>query len=332
MDRPGPTHGSGLTSPGELVPGPAGALVRDLLARCSFPPAEAPVVCAVSGGADSLALMVLAVSAGCQVTAVHVDHGLRQGSADEAQVVAAAAARFGAGFRSETVEVGPGPNLEARARAARYAVLPTDVLTGHTADDQAETVLLHLLRGAGLTGLSALTADRRRPIVGLRRSETVQLCDLLGLDPVIDPSNQDPAFRRNRVRHELLPLASDVAARDLVPLLTRQAHLLAEVDDLLSELAGDIDPTSAKALCTAPPALARVAIRSWLSGAGVGDGYAVDAAAVERVLAVACGDAVGTEVAGGWRVSRSAGRLALTPPSDARDGTASRRCKDARHG
>ena len=99
-------------------------LVADLLARCSFPPAGAVATCAVSGGADSLSLLVLAVAAGCEVTAVHVDHGLRDGSAAEAGVVADLAARVGAGFRSERVSVAPGPNLEARARAARYGVLP----------------------------------------------------------------------------------------------------------------------------------------------------------------------------------------------------------------
>src|SRR5205085_1693216 len=121
---------------------PSGA-VAGLLDRCWFPPAGSEVTCAVSGGPDSLALLVLAVHAGCSVTAVHVDHGLRAGSDAEADVVAAAAHRFGARFRAERVAVGAGPNLEARARAARYRMLPSDVLTGHTADDQAETVLLN---------------------------------------------------------------------------------------------------------------------------------------------------------------------------------------------
>ena len=133
--------------------------VAALLARCSFPPAGTAVDCAVSGGADSLALLVLAVAAGCSVTAIHVDHGLREGSAGEADVVAAAAARFGARFRAERVDVASGPNLEARARAARYAVLPADVLLGHTADDQAETILINLLRGAGVGGLTGMRRD-----------------------------------------------------------------------------------------------------------------------------------------------------------------------------
>src|SRR3954452_4130299 len=94
-----------------------------LLPRTTFPSPGTAVTCAVSGGADSLALLVLACAAGCRVTAVHVDHGLRQGSDREAEVVAEAARRVGAGFRSERVEVGHGPNLEARARAARFSVL-----------------------------------------------------------------------------------------------------------------------------------------------------------------------------------------------------------------
>ncbi|HEY2435791.1 MAG TPA: ATP-binding protein, partial [Solirubrobacteraceae bacterium] len=108
-----------------------------LLPRATFPSAGTEVTCAVSGGADSLALLVLACAAGCRVTAVHVDHGLRPGSAAEADVVAAAALRFGADFRAEKAHVDAGPNLEARARRARFALLPPEVLTGHTADDQA---------------------------------------------------------------------------------------------------------------------------------------------------------------------------------------------------
>ena len=109
----------------------------------------------MSGGADSLALLVLARAAGCAVTAVHVDHGLRAGSAREADVVRDAAARFDAAFRLVQVAVAPGPNLEARAREARYAALPPGVLTGHTLDDRAETMVLNRLRGAGPDGMAA---------------------------------------------------------------------------------------------------------------------------------------------------------------------------------
>ncbi len=263
----------------------------------------------MSGGADSLALLVLAVAAGCDVTAVHVDHGLRAGSDREADVVAAVAERYGAAFRAERVEVADGPNLEARARAARWSVLPPDACTGHTLDDRAETVLVNLLRGAGTTGLSALRPGPAHPILGLRRSETVALCASEGLDVVVDPSNDDPRFVRNRIRHEVLPLLADVAGRDLVPVLARQAELLADDADLLDALAAELDPTDARALAAAPRPLARAAVRAWLRPTG--GGQPPSAAAVERVLAVADGTHVATEVAGGWRVRRSAGRLHL---------------------
>jgi tRNA(Ile)-lysidine synthase len=273
------------------------------------------VTCAVSGGADSLALLVLAVEAGCDVTAVHVDHGLRPGSEDEAAVVRTAAERWGADFRSVRVDVGPGPNLEARARAARYAALPADALTGHTADDQAETVLLNLMRGAGLDGLAGMDPVRR-PIRRLRGSETLALCVEVGLEPVDDPSNADPAFRRNRVRHELLPLLDAIAGRDVVPVLARQADLVRADVALLDDLAAALDPADARALAAAPPALAQRAVRRWLraSGPGGDEHHPPDAATVERVLTVARGDAVACELPGGWRVARTRGRLRLEPP------------------
>jgi tRNA(Ile)-lysidine synthase len=284
-------------------------VIEDLLARCALPAAGEAATCAVSGGADSLALLVLAVQAGCAVTAVHVDHGLRAGSADEAGVVEAAAGRFGAAFRAVQVDVGAGPNLEARARAARYGVLPPDALTGHTADDQAETVLLNLLRGAGLDGLAGMD-PARRPIRRLRRAETVALCASLGLEPVADPSNADPIHRRNRVRAELLPLAAAIAERDVVEVLARQADVLRDDAAFLDELSLAIDPTDAAGLAAAPAVLARRAVRRWLR---TGDEHhPPDAATVERVLAVARKEATATDVGAGRRVTRSAGRLSLS--------------------
>ena len=285
--------------------------LRPLLARTTFPPAGTPVTCAVSGGADSLALLALAVAAGCRVTAAHVDHGLRPGSAGEAEVVRAAADAFGAGFVSLTVSVAPGPNQEARARAARYAALPRDVLTGHTADDQAETVLLNLMRGSGLDGLAGM-APARHPLLRLRRAETRRLCVELGLSPVSDPSNDDPAFARNRVRHELVPLLDSIAGRDVSAILARQAELLREEAGLLDQLAAALDPTDARVLAAAPPALARRAVRGWL---GQGQEHPPDAASVERVLAVARGEVKAAEVGGGRRVARTAGRLRVEGPS-----------------
>jgi tRNA(Ile)-lysidine synthase len=289
--------------------------VRALAARCTFAPPGSAVTCAVSGGADSLALLALAIDAGCRVTAIHVDHGLRPGSAEEADVVAAAAQRFGACFRAERVDVAAGPNLEARARAARYRVLPADVLTGHTADDQAETILLNLLRGAGLDGLAGMRAGMRRPLLALRRAETRALCAHLGLTPVDDPTNASSAFRRNRVRHDLLPLLDAIAERDVAGVVARQADLLRDDADLLDELAGALDPTDARALAAAPVPIARRAVRRWLGASRAGaeptDCHPPDAATVERVLTVARGDAVGCELAGGRSVRRSGQRLRL---------------------
>jgi tRNA(Ile)-lysidine synthase len=284
-------------------------LVDELLQRCSFPGSAATVTCAVSGGPDSLALLVLARAAGCVVTAVHVDHGLRAGSDAEALVVADAARRCGASFRSERVSVAPGPNLEARARDARRSVLPAEALTGHTADDRAETVLLNLLRGAGVTGAAGIARSPKRPLLDLRRTQTHALCAALGLQPVHDPSNDSPLHRRNRVRHELVPLLDDIADRDVTPVLVRQADLFAEVANHVASEAELVDVSSAGVLAAAPVAVARQAVRAWLLHAGVGAGHPVDAAAVDRILAVAGGERTATELAGGWRVARTAGRL-----------------------
>ena len=281
-------------------------LIAALAGRCPFPPAGTPLVCAVSGGADSLALLVLAAAAGCEVTAVHVDHGLRPGSADEASVVEAAAARYGAAFRAEQVEVADGPNLEARARAARLAAVGPGAATGHTADDQAETVLANLLRGAGVDGLAAMRPGPAHPLLGLRRSDTEAVCRHQGLEPVRDPSNRDPRFLRNRIRAELVPLCSDLAGRDVVPVLARQADVLAGDADVLAAVAALVDPADARAVSSVPDPVARRAVRRWLTGEGP---YAPPLDAVERVLAVARGERLATEVPGGTRVARSGGRL-----------------------
>jgi tRNA(Ile)-lysidine synthase len=286
------------------------ATVTDLLPLCTFDPPGTPVACAVSGGADSSALLALAVAAGLRVTAVHVDHGARPESAGEADVVRATAQRFGAAFETHRLRVAPGPNFEARARAARYAVLPTDALTGHTADDQAETVLINLLRGAATGGLAAMRRSPQRPLLALRRADTEAVCAALGIEVVHDRSNTDPRFVRNRVRAELVPLLNDIARRDVVPVLARQADLLRDDDDLLDELAAAIDPTDARAVSAAHPTLARRAIRRWLA-----TGHPPDLATVDRVLAVAAGTAKACDVGGGRRVERTAQRLRIVGPT-----------------
>ena len=237
-----------------------------LLDRCSFPAARTVVACAVSGGADSLSLLILAVAAGCEVTAVHVDHGLRSGSAGEAELVEEAAGRVGAGFVALCASVSPGPNLEARARAARHGALPDGALLGHTMDDQAETMILNLLRGAGSAGMAGMRHDGRRPLLGLRRTDTRALCEDMNFEPVDDPSNRDLRFRRNRVRHELLAEMSRVADRDVVPVLARQAELFAADADLIQALADEIDATDSRALRDAPLPVARRCLRRWITG------------------------------------------------------------------
>jgi tRNA(Ile)-lysidine synthase len=290
-----------------------------VLHRCEFPSLiDGPVQLAVSGGPDSMALMVLARRAGLTATAIHVDHRLRPGSEAEAEVVSAAASQLGFGFSAIRVEVAPGPDLEARARRARYGALPGGVLTGHTMDDQAETVLLNVLRGSGIDGLAGMRAgsgtDVVRPLLGIRRTETAEVCRRAGITPVADPTNHDPRFRRNRIRHEVLPLLDRVAERDLVPVLARQAGLAADDSALLDQMAAAVDPTDVLALRAAPVALARRALRGWLRS---GDGHHPPSAAeVARVLDVVAGGAPACELSGGRRVSRKAGRLRVSDPLD----------------
>ena len=290
----------------------------DLLARCAFPSPGTTVNCAVSGGPDSLALLVLAVEAGLMVTAWHVDHGLRPGSDAEGERVAVVADSLGAAAVSVTAMVGDGPNLEARAREARLDALPDGVLTGHTADDQAETVLLNLLRGSGVHGSAGIGDPGRRPLLGLRRSETRALCVACGLEPLDDPMNDDPRFVRNRIRNEVLPLLAEVSDRDPVPLLARHAGLAGEAVVLLDALIADIDPTDARTLAMLSPELARLALRGWLTG--LLGGRPPDAAAIDRVFDVAGGLVRATEVAGGLRIERSRGRLRPLPEGGHIDG------------
>ena len=210
-------------------------------------------------------------------------------------------------FELHQVTVAPGPNLEARARQARRRSLPAGIATGHTADDQAETVLLRLLRGSGSAGLGAMRPGPSHPILALRRADTADVCRSFGISVVHDPSNERGDVWRNRVRGDVLPLLTDISGRDLVPILHRTADLLRDDSDFLDRLAADVDPTDAIALAGAPVVLARRAIRRWLSV----DGYPPDASAVERVLEVARGAGIACELPGGRRVERSSQRLRI---------------------
>ncbi len=280
-----------------------------------------PVVVACSGGPDSVALLVLAAEAGLDPVAVHVDHGLRPDSAADADVVAAAATALGIPWRSVRVAVGAGGNLEARARDARYGALrvareelgATVILVGHTADDQAETVLLNLMRGAaapGLAGMAPRRGDIVRPLLHLRRHDVREIPRSRGLSTVEDPTNRDTHWRRSWVRHELLPMLGKGSARDLVPVLARQADVVRAESDLLDELGDALlreacagDTVAVTPLREAPLPITRRALRRWL-----GD-PPPSAAEIERVVEVVRGARVGTELAGGRVVRRSGGRL-----------------------
>jgi tRNA(Ile)-lysidine synthase len=278
----------------------------------------APVVVGCSGGADSLATLALALDAGLAPVAVHVDHGLRIDSAGEALRVAATATALGARVDRVRVSVDPGPNLEARARDARYAALDeararydaSAVLVGHTTDDQAETVLLNLLRGSGRAGLGGMAARRGslvRPLLGLRHADTLELCARLGLTPLHDPMNDDLAFRRVWLRREVIPSLERAAGRDLRTVLARQSDVLRTESELLDELGAAAWPApgaaQARDLAALPLALARRAVRIWL-------GYPSPSLdEIDAVLAVARCQRRAVDLAGGRRVARHDGLL-----------------------
>jgi tRNA(Ile)-lysidine synthase len=277
------------------------------LARCRFPLPPTSVVCAVSGGADSAALAILAVAAGLHVHIVHVDHGLRgEGvGADEAETVRGLGRELGVEVDCVEVEVATTSNVEAVARKARYAALPDGALTGHTRDDQLETVLLQLCRGGGIDALAGIRPESR-PLLALRRADTVEVCETFGYTPIQDPTNELMKFRRNRVRAEVVPLLDEIFERDVAEVVGRAADLVAAERDLLDRLAAAIDVTDVAAARSADIAVLRRAIRQWLHVT-----HPPDAATVERVLAVIAGDRKATEIGGGRRVRRSAGKLHL---------------------
>ena len=291
----------------------------ELLARCDFGTAcdfggNDELALAVSGGVDSTAMALLAAQAGRSFTIWHVDHGIRDAGAAEAEIVEELASSLGARFELRRLNLTDGPDLEARAREARYAVLPADVCVAHTADDRAETVLLNLLRGSGLAGVAAPFSRVRRPIIGLRRAETRAVCESAGVAVVDDPMNDDERFARVAVRNRLMPLAAEALGRDPVPLLNRHAALVADALAVIQGAAAALDPTDTAALRAAPRAVASEALRQWMMSE-TGSPTAVDAASIDRVMAVVRGTHRATEVEGGYRVARTAGRLRLQIPT-----------------
>ena len=257
------------------------------------------IVVGLSGGADSVALVDALASLrrrrGFRLVAAHLDHGLRSGSRDDAAFCAAFCATLDVPLRAAAADVRARAarergGLEQAARRERYAFLravrdeegAAAILVAHTRDDQAETLLLRLLRGAGATGLAGMrprAGDILRPLLDVSRAEVLDHLRERGLAWREDPSNADPAHRRNRVRHELLPYLEArfnpeiraALARTASLLADEAAHVRAEAETLLARVAREEEGTlvlGRLSLAEAPTPVARVAIRLALLRAG----------------------------------------------------------------
>ncbi len=210
-----------------------------IAAHALFEPGQA-VLALVSGGADSVCAWGVLRDLGYEVEALHVEHGLRgaEGLADAMHCA-------GLGATVVAVDVPAGPNVEARAREARYAAARDHaagrpIATGHTLSDQAETVIYRLVSSSGARAIGAmrpLSDGIARPLLCVTAEETREWCAGRGVKPCEDATNSDTRLRRNLIRHEVMP-----ALRRVHPgaeaNLARSAELLGELDGLLRELAG----------------------------------------------------------------------------------------------
>jgi tRNA(Ile)-lysidine synthase len=242
--------------------------------------ADSTVVVALSGGADSLALAAAvafeASKAAVTAVAVTVDHGLQEGSADAAAAAAEQARALGLQARVVPVEVGAEGGPEAAARSARYQALKAEaiargasvVLTGHTLDDQAETVLLGLARGSGVASLQGMAPMSdlgdgvvlARPLLAVKRAVTLAACAAQGLDPWMDPHNLDTSYARVRVRREVLPVLEAQLGPGIAEALARTAEQLREdaeaFDEMIDETIEDIVEHAEAGISVSVPALA----------------------------------------------------------------------------
>lgn len=299
-------------------------LVDDVADRVAFPPG--PLVIALSGGADSAVAAWLAKYSDRVCRAIHVNHRLPDSSrmADAARAISRRLnLEMDEAFIDETTD-----RSEQALRNGRYRALVQNsmaeevVVTAHTADDQAETVLQNLLRGAGLEGIAGIPHQRgrfHRPLLRVWRSETRELATLAGLPWEDDPQNDDPRYLRNRIRRRLIPqLEAEFQPRLREGLVRLSA--LARSDLLyLEEAASQVHvrvtsdgwpEISCARLEELPLSIAsRVVRRAMRMVRGPHGGAAAE---VQRVLNVAHGKAPRTELRGGLVVTRSGDRLRLT--------------------
>lgn len=323
--------------------------VADALAAI---PLATPIVVACSGGADSTALAAAAAFIarrdGRSVTLVTVDHALQAGSGDRAREVTQFGRSLGLDGAVLTVRVANGPGTggpEAAARDARYRALdaqlvavrtaggpPPILLLGHTLDDQAETVLLGLGRGAGPRSLAGMAGSSPRaegvylrPFLGLRRAVLRAACAAQDLPVWDDPHNDDPRFRRVRLRAEALPLLEDVLGGGVAEALARTAVLvrddleaLSGLGDALLDRARAGDGLSVEVLAVAPRALRSRALRSWLGGLGVPALSYVHLVQADRLVSNWHGQR-GVDLPGGFALVRVSGRLVLHDAARSRE-------------
>ena len=314
---------------------PAVAAVRLAVRRAlESHPVTVPAFVACSGGADSVALAAALAFESARSHRpsglVCVDHGLQDGSAAQAARVAGLGFELGLNpVHVVKVDVGSNGGPEAAARTARYAALRPFrqlgglVLLGHTADDQAETVLLGLGRGSGPRSIAGMRADRDgylRPLLGLRRSHTEAACRALGLPVWQDPHNRDPRFRRSRLRHEVLPLLEDVLAGGVAEALARTAGQLQADLDALDQLAGlalaaaaTPDGLRVDSLAGQPDAILTRVVKAWAEGAGAGP---LAAPHIEQLRGLIRGwhGQGPIDLPGGSRAVRASGTLNLIAP------------------
>jgi len=321
-----------------------------------LPAKEGTIVLAVSGGADSSALLLAVAELiakqklNVKVVIAHLDHGLRKESRRDARFVRDLASKFDFDFVTSRVDMArraaeTGDNLEQAARRARYEFLGRTakrrksnfVITAHTLDDQAETVMLRLLRGSGADGIAGIEPTRplqpnseitlARPLLSwARREDTERYCREKRLEFLSDPMNEDEDFARVRVRRQLLPLMASFNSK-IVETLGRTSELLrGEVHVLDREAAGllqlalvngkkgetNLPSLDVKVLAAAPVATRRRALRQWIE-LGRGDLRRCQLAhivAIERLLVGEQGGRV-AELPDGMRILRRQSRIEL---------------------